>query len=65
MTRFGINRMAEDVEGCLNQMWASPNITGYKHGCCEATRLNGCIRVEFKFCSTDGVQLRGYIDASE
>ena len=65
MPRFDINRIAEDVEGCLNQMWASPNITGYKQGCCEATRLNGCIRVEFKNCSADAVKLRGYIDASE
>ena len=65
MTRFDINRMVEDVEECLNRMWASPGITGYKHGCCEATRLSGCIRVEFKFCSTDAVKLRGYLDASE
>jgi hypothetical protein len=65
MTRFDVNRMVEDVEECLNQMWASPSITGYKHGCCEAVRLSGCIRVEFKFCSRDAVKLRGYLDASE
>lgn len=65
MTRFDVNRMVEDVEECLNQMWASPSITGYKHGCCEAARLNGCIRVEFKFCSRDVVKLRGYLDVSE
>lgn len=65
MTRFDVNRMVEDVEECLNQMWASPSITGYKHGCCEAARLSGCIRVEFKFCSRDAVKLRGYLDASE
>lgn len=64
MTRFDISRMVEDIEECLNQMWASPNITGYKQGGCEATRLCGCIRVEFKFCY-GCCKLRGYLDASE
>lgn len=56
MTRFDVNRMIKDVEECLNQMWASPCITGYNYGSCEATRLNGCIRLEIKICSRDAVR---------
>lgn len=47
MTRYEVNKMVEDAEECLNQMWASPNITGYKYRSCEASRLSGCIRMEF------------------
>lgn len=47
MTRFEVNHMIEDATECLNQMWAEPKIFGYQHGCCTATKLNGCIRMEF------------------
>lgn len=65
MTRFDVNRMIEDVKECLNQMYASPGITGYKHGCCEVARIGEYISVQFNYCSTDSVEPQRCLDTYE